>query len=272
MLLDYHSAYYAAAVVELEAAVEARAGASASLRVERRLSAQVTGAASALATLRVTRPLAASISAQASVSATLHVTRGLSAAVSAQAGASASLTVTRFLAASVAAQAGVVATLRAGVPAPTGTSATLTIATSVASAALGTSEATASLASGVASAALAESLATATLAASAATAEVDVSYVLVEGDTLPVLQATLAVNGTATNLTGASVALRWSMGDLTGEIAGTVTNAAAGVCTFALATVPVGRGTGEIVVTFADDAVRTYPSAAPFAVIVRAHL
>lgn len=96
------------------------------------------------------------------------------------------------------------------------------------------------------------------------------SFVLVEGDTLPVLTATLAVDGTATNLSGASVALRWSCGGARGEIVGTVTNAATGACSFDLADVPAGRGKGEIVVTFADDAVRTYPSADTFPIVVRA--
>lgn len=158
------------------------------------------------------------------------------------------------------------------VPAPTGTRATLTLATSSTTAALAAPLGAVTLASSVATAAVAAPAATLTLAASATTAQVAMSFVLVEGDTLPVLTATLAVDGTATNLSGASVALRWSCGGARGEIVGTVTNAATGACSFSLAGVPAGRGKGEIVVTFADDETRTYPSAAPFDLIVRAAL
>jgi len=162
-----------------------------------------------------------------------------------------------------------VAVARAGAPAPTGTRATLTLASSVASAAVAASDATASLTSSAATAAVAASTATATVAASAATAEVSMTYVLVEGDTLPLLTATLAVDGVATNLSGATVALRWSIAGATGTVEGTVTNAAAGECSFDCSALPAGRGTGEVRVVFADTNVRTYPSAAPFTLVVR---
>lgn len=96
------------------------------------------------------------------------------------------------------------------------------------------------------------------------------SFVLVEGDTLPVLTATLAVDGTATNLSGASVALRWSCGGTRGDLAGSVTDATGGVCAFDLSSLPSGSGRGEIVVTFADDEQRTFPSAEAFPIVVRA--
>jgi len=98
------------------------------------------------------------------------------------------------------------------------------------------------------------------------------TFAVVQGDTLPLLAATLAVNGVATNLTGATVALKWSIGGLTGSVAGTLVTPASGTCSFSLATLPAGSGRGEIEVTFADASVRTYPSAEPFTLVVRAGL
>lgn len=272
MLLDYHSAYYATAVVELEAAVEARAEASASLRVERRLSAQVTSAASALATLRVTRPLAASVAAQASVSATLHVTRGLSAAVSAQAGASTTLTVTRRLAASVAAQAGVVATLRSGVPAPDGGVLTLSLPADVATLDVAEDAATLTLAADVASLTVTDDVAALSVAADVTTLEFEMTYVKVEADTLPLLTATLKRNGVAVSIAGATAVLRWAVGGLTGTLSGTVTDGPGGVCEFDLTALPAGRGRAEVFATFADAETRTFPSADAVTITVRPHL
>ncbi|MEY5061760.1 MAG: hypothetical protein RIS45_1681 [Planctomycetota bacterium] len=159
---------------------------------------------------------------------------------------------------------------RCFVGAPTGTVATLTLGTSSATASLADSLGTAALASSVAAADLAASLATLTVAASVATAETAVSYTIVAGDTLPALTATLKVNGTVVNLTGATVALRWSCGGTRGDLAGSVTDATGGVCAFDLSSLPSGSGRGEIVVTFADDETRTFPSAEAFPIVVRA--
>jgi len=53
---------------------------------------------------------------------------------------------------------------------------------------------------------------------------------------------------------------------------GRLVTPASGTCSFSLATLPAGSGRGEIEVTFADDSVRTYPSAEPFTLVVRAGL
>jgi len=254
----------------LAAAVVAASLASASATVTRPLSAQVTGAASVLGAAQVTRQASAGVAGQSGTAASLAVSRALAATVAARSEASAAAALRVPLAGNVGAASSLAASLRAGAHAPTGTVATLTLGTSSATTTLADSLGTAALASSVAAADLAASLATLTVAASVATAETAVSYTIVAGDTLPALTATLKVNGTVVNLTGATVALRWSCGGTRGDLAGSVTDATGGVCAFDLSSLPSGSGRGEIVVTFADDEQRTFPSAEAFPIVVRA--
>ncbi len=296
MLLDYHSAYYAQSQVDLVAHVAAEAQVAAAVTVERRLSAQITGAASVLATVTVTRPIAAAVAAEASASAALFVTRPLAAAIAAQAGVSvvltvtepttvaltgavaaragvsAALTVTRSLTAHVAATAGVSAVLRTGSFSPVGGALTLAVAADTTALAVAADAATLTVAAESTTVSLAADAATVSVAADVTTLEVELTYAKVEGDTLPLLVATLKRNGVASPIAGGTAVLRWSIGGASGTITGTVTDGPGGVCEFDGTALPAGRGQCEVFATYADAETRTFPSADAMPLVVRAHL
>ena len=94
----------------------------------------------------------------------------------------------------------------------------------------------------------------------------------VEGDTGLSQIVTLKDDGTATNLTGATVTSHWSIGAQTGTAAVAVVVAASGTLRFSTTGLPTGSGEIEFRVVFVDGERRTYPRAAPASLVVRAAL
>jgi len=88
------------------------------------------------------------------------------------------------------------------------------------------------------------------------------SFVIVEGDTLPSLQATLTANGAAVDLTGATVSCVVVIGTARVTKSATLVTPASGIVsvTFGASDLPVGNGLLQFQVTFADSSTRTFPS------------
>lgn len=89
------------------------------------------------------------------------------------------------------------------------------------------------------------------------------TWTIVQGDTSPLLIATLSDESGAVGLSGASVEITATIGSTTVTKTGTVLDASAGRVSFDFAgELPVGIGSARIKVTFANGKIRKFPSEA----------
>lgn len=253
-----------------------RVDVSESTSLAEELGASASRVAALAESLALADALHASVGRSAVVSEGLALAESLASAYAADARIVETVSLSDALASASALRVSVAETVslaesvRSGAGAPPAGAASLVALADVACAALSPDSSLVAVAADAALAALHDDTASLSLAASAAHVEVLMAtYSKVDGDDLPLLTATLSTTAGATNLTGAAVSLRWSIAGATGTVDGTVTDAAAGECTFDCSALPAGRGTGEVRVVFADANVRTYPSAAPFTLVVR---